>query len=170
MSMLKLLIFIIGMFIGAQSFGQDSSKLWKFELGINLNYSGNKIPDFISPFGMGIGAIATLNKFENIKPTIELNVIGFPEFVIGSSYENHASFTMATLLIGTKYMFNKRFGASITIGPSTNSIESFNLAVKPSIEIHTKNNKISFQLYYTKLINSQAVNGYAGLAILFKII
>ena len=168
--MLKFLIFIIGMFIGAQSFGQDSSKLWKFELGINLNYSGNKIPDFISPFGIGIGAVATLNKFEKIKPTIELNVIGFPEFVLGRSYENHAAFTMATLLIGTKYMFNKRFGAAITAGPSTNSIENFKLAVKPSMEIHTKNNKVSFQLYYSKLINSQAIDGYGGLAILFKII
>ena len=66
-------------------------------------------------------------------------------------------------------MFNKRLGAAFTAGPSTSSIESLKLMVKPSLEVHTKKDKISFQLYYSKLINSHAIDGYSGIAILFKI-
>ena len=87
-SMLKLLMIVTGLFIGSELLAQDSSRLWKYELGVSLNYSGNEIPDFTFPVGLVIDAVGTINNFAKIKPTVELNVIGFPEFVLGRSMEN----------------------------------------------------------------------------------
>lgn len=172
--MLRLITAILLLPIITDSFGQDSSKLMSYHLGFNFNYVGPKSPDFALPVGIGIGVTATLNKSEKVKPTIELSAVGFPEFVLNFSNNDNDNSKYAygvyNLLVGAKVHIYKLVGISLTTGPSLNSRENaLLLGVKPSIELSAKHDKVLINLYYLNIVNSEIMNGYTGMAFLFKL-
>ena len=166
--MLRIITIVLFLLVMSKTFGQKPSGLFHYYAGINFNYAGNPIPDFTFPIGFGINLTVTLNNFSKIEPAIELNVIGFPEYIIpddpGYAYGSY------NFLAGAKYKVDKFIRVSLTAGPLINSNEKIlRSGVKPSLEISTKNEKLVTELYYFKIIDSKIINGYIGAALLFKI-
>jgi hypothetical protein len=173
--MIRLMVIILLALIVKKSIGQDSSRLISYHLAINVNYAGEKSPDHTLPIGGGIGTTVTLNKFSKFKPTIELNAAGFPEYAIHLTNNNTRddskyAYGIFNLLAGTKYKLNSLVKVSLTAGPSLNSIEKrLQMAARSSLELNIRKDKTMVQLYYFRVLHSEIINGYIGVAILFKI-
>jgi hypothetical protein len=172
--MLRLIAIILLLVTVSKAVGQDSSRNVSYHFGFTANYVGPKSPEFALPVGFGSTVTATLNKFQRFKPTIELNAVGFPEYVIhltnnSTNEDSKYAYGVYTLLVGTKLKIHKAVKFSLTSGPAFNSREdAWRLSMEPSIELNTKRDKILIQLYYLNMFNSQIMNGYTGVAILFK--
>ena len=173
--MRNLVPIILFLFILTKTFGQDSSRSVSYDAGVNLNYTGVKSPDFTLPVGAGVTVTATLDKFSKLKPAIELNAVGFPEYELTFNNTNNGAGTehaygIFNLLIGTKYKLSRLSKISLMTGPSLNTVENkLQVGLRPSFEFNFKSDKFTLQLYYLKIFNSGIINGYAGTAILFKI-
>jgi hypothetical protein len=173
--MQRLIPIILSLLVVTKSFGQDSSPFMSYHLGFNINYIGGEKPDFVLPVGFGIGITGTLNKLKILKPTFELSAVAFPEYVIhfnGNNNSDDSKYAIGVynLLVGAKCKLNHLAKLSLTVGPSYNSRGNEWLpGVKPAFELNSKNDKILVQLYYLKIINSEVMNGFTGLAVLFKI-
>lgn len=173
--MLKFVTIIFFLLVVTKIEGQDSSRLINYHIGFHFNYAGEKSPDFVLPFGFGIGTSATLDKFIRVKPTIELSAVGFPEYVIhltnnSDPDDSKYAYGLFTLLAGAKFKLNRLAKICLTTGPSFNSREdALLLGVKPSLELNTKKDKVLLGLYYLNIINSKILKGYTGIAVSVKI-
>jgi hypothetical protein len=154
---------------------QDSTKLFSYHFGPVFSYAGEKSPGFTLPFGAGLSMTATYNKYPTLRPVVELNAMGFPEFVLhlfnnSNDDDPHNGYGVYNLLIGAKLKLHKNIRVLFATGPSVNSIESrLQAGIKPGLELNTRKDNVLFNVYFLKVISSEISNGYTGMAILFRL-
>ena len=157
---------------GAKVFGQQQNRLIHYHLGFNITYVKN-YPDFTLPVGIGIIGTATLDKFAKLKPTLELNAIGFPEFKLfgnNSRDEQHYDYGIYTFLLGAKFKLTNFFRISLIMGPTFISTdEKLTWGFKPAIELNPGRDKFLIHLYYLQLFGSSNIENVIGTSFLFKL-